>query len=242
MAGRLLTEFGTAQAVYDAEKGQLREIPGITKKQIDSILTMRSFDEPEKILERCEQKNIKLLTKADLRYPMLAKEPKDAPVVLYYQGSLPLNAECLQKTVGIVGARRCTQAAKRHCAEITKSCIDAQETVISGMAKGIDACAGTVCINSGAYTIAVVGNGLDICYPAEHKRLMERIKENGLLLSEYPPGTEPSSYTFPRRNRLIAAWSNRLVVIAAGRGSGAMITAKFAAQYGREVRFFDENG
>lgn len=110
--------------------------------------------------------------------------------------------------------------------------------MISGMAKGIDACAGTVCINSNAYTIAIVGNGLDICYPAEHERLMERIRERGLLLSEYPPGTEPTAYTFPRRNRLIASWSDHLIVIAAGRGSGAMITADYANQYGRPVNFF----
>ena len=110
--------------------------------------------------------------------------------------------------------------------------------MISGMAKGIDACAGTVCVNSGSYTVAIVGNGLDICYPAEHERLMERIRETGLLLSEYPPGTEPSNYTFPQRNRLIASWSDRLIVIAACRGSGAMITANCADKYGRKVSFY----
>ena len=240
MTGKLLAAFGTAQAVYEAENEQLRQISGMTKRQLDSILASRSFDLAEQILERCEQKKIKILTKLDVGYPMLAKEPKDAPAVLYYQGTLPSGDSSLYRTVGIVGARRCTQAAKRCCMDITKQCIDAHEIVISGMAKGIDACAGTVCINSGAYTIAIVGNGLDICYPAEHERLMERIKEKGLLLSEYPPGTEPSNYTFPRRNRLIAAWSKRLVVIAAGRGSGAMITAKYAKQYGRQVNFFDD--
>lgn len=242
MAGRLLTVFGTAQAVYEAENEQLRQISGMTKRQLDSILASRSFDQAEQILERCEQKKIKILTKLDTGYPMLAKEPKDAPMILYYQGTLPPSDVSLQRTVGIVGARRCTQAAKQYCMGVTKQCIDAHEIVVSGMAKGIDACAGTVCINSGAYTIAIVGNGLDICYPAEHERLMERIKEKGLLLSEYPPGTEPSSYTFPRRNRLIAAWSNRLIVIAAGRGSGAMITAEYARQYGRQVSFIDDPG
>lgn len=121
---------------------------------------------------------------------------------------------------------------------MTRQCIKEQEIVISGMAKGIDACAGTVCVNSGSYTVAIVGNGLDICYPAEHERLMERIRETGLLLSEYPPGTEPSNYTFPQRNRLIASWSDRLIVIAAGRGSGAMITANCADKYGRKVSFY----
>ena len=144
----------------------------------------------------------------------------------------------LKPTVGIVGARRCTQDAKQCCIELTRQCIKEQEIVISGMAKGIDACAGTVCVNSGSYTVAIVGNGLDICYPAEHERLMERIRETGLLLSEYPPGTEPSNYTFPQRNRLIASWSDRLIVIAAGRGSGAMITANCADKYGRKVSFY----
>ena len=243
MAGRLLAEFKTPQAIYDIKEEYLTQIPGITKRQIASILTARSFERAEKVLEDCDRKNISILTKEDERYPMRVKMVKDSPAVFYYQGVLPDDLKNLNnsnnpnKTVGIVGARRCTQEAKKYCAEITRECIVNGEIVISGMAKGIDACAGTVCVNSGAYTVAIVGNGLDICYPAEHERLMERIKENGLVLSEYPPGTEPSNYTFPQRNRLIAAWSDRLIVIAAGRGSGAMITADYATQYGREVQF-----
>lgn len=245
ISGRLLEKFITAEAVYYASEEQLKQISGITKRQIASILQTRSLDTANCILENCRQKQISILTKDDARYPLKAKRVKDAPPVLYYQGILPaelpvdpINDNRLQKTVGIVGARRCTYEAKRCCVDITKQCIENHELVISGMAKGIDASAGTVCINSNAYTIAIVGNGLDICYPAEHLRLMERIRERGLLLSEYPPGTEPSEYTFPRRNRLIAAWSDRLIVIAAGRGSGAMITANYAKQYGRQVDFF----
>lgn len=245
IAGRLLERFATAKAIYNASEEQLRQISGITKRQLTNILQTRSLDIAEHILEACRQKEIAVLTKDDMRYPLKAKIIKDAPVVLYYQGRLPAeipvaldNGSVVSKTVGIVGARRCTQEAKQCCIDITKQCIENQELVISGMAKGIDACAGTVCINSNAYTIAIVGNGLDICYPAEHERLMERIRERGLLLSEYPPGTEPTAYTFPRRNRLIASWSDHLIVIAAGRGSGAMITADYANQYGRPVNFF----
>lgn len=246
MTGRLLENFVTAEAVYYASEEQLRQISSITKRQLTSILQTRSLDTAEHILENCMQKGIKILTKDDDKYPLNAKSVKDAPAVLYYQGMLPaelptvmLSNNIPQKTVGIVGARRCTQEAKRCCIDITQKCIENHELVISGMAKGIDACAGTVCINSNAYTIGIVGNGLDICYPAEHERLMERIRERGLLLSEYPPGTEPTAYTFPRRNRLIASWSDRLIVIAAGRGSGARITADYANQYGRPVSFFD---
>ena len=238
MEGRLLAKFKSPQDIYDADEKCLREISGITKRQIASILQSRSFDRAEKILEDCEKKKIFVLTKADIRYPKKAKQVKDAPSVLYYQGSFTSEEGILKPTVGIVGARRCTQAAKQCCIELTRQCIKEQEIVISGMAKGIDACAGTVCVNSGSYTVAIVGNGLDICYPAEHERLMERIRETGLLLSEYPPGTEPSSYTFPQRNRLIASWSDRLIVIAAGRGSGAMITANCADKYGRRVSFY----
>ena len=89
------------------------------------------------------------------------------------------------------------------------------------MAKGIDSYAHTACLNAGGYTVAIVGNGLDICYPSEHKRLMDAIEENGLLLSEYPPGTQPSRYTFPQRNRLISAWSDEVVVIGAGKGGSS---------------------
>ncbi|WP_330670459.1 DNA-processing protein DprA [Mediterraneibacter faecis] len=106
---------------------------------------------------------------------------------------------------------------------------------MSGMAKGIDACAATVSINEGGYTIAVLGNGLDICYPSEHQLLMDKIREKGLLISEYPPGTRPTRYNFPKRNRLISAWSDKVIIIAPGKRSGALITGDYAKKYGRET-------
>lgn len=93
----------------------------------------------------------------------------------------------------------------------------------------------TVCLNTGGYTVAILGNGLDICYPAEHNKLMKCIEEKGLLISEYPPGTHPDRYRFPRRNRLISSWSDKLFVIQAEKGSGALITAEYSRKYGREV-------
>ena len=108
--------------------------------------------------------------------------------------------------------------------------------VISGMAKGIDSYAHTACLRAGGYTVAILGNGLDICYPAEHKILMQRIAEQGLLLSEYEPGIKPNAKHFPARNRIIAAWSNRVIIVEAGKGSGALITGDIARKYGREVK------
>lgn len=110
----------------------------------------------------------------------------------------------------------------------------------SGMAKGIDACASAVCINEGGYTIAIVGNGLDICYPSEHQLLMEKIRKKGALLSEYPPGTKPMKYNFPRRNRLISAWADEVIIIAPGKGSGSLITADYAKKYDRKIEILWE--
>ena len=118
---------------------------------------------------------------------------------------------------------------------MTETYVADQITVVSEMAKGIDSYAHTACLKSGGYTVAILGNGLDICYPSEHKKLMERVGEKGLLLSEYPPGTKPAKFRFPQRNRLISGWSNKLLVVAPGKNSGAFITADYEKTYGRDV-------
>lgn len=228
---RLLAHFENPRAVYAAALEDLVAVDGLTEHQRHSILAARFLEPAEKILAACEEKQISVLTKTDPQYPGSAACLRDAPAVLYYQGRL---AE-LSRAVGIVGARRCSQETKKFCYALTEAYLAENRAIVSGMAKGIDACAHTLCLQRGGYTVAVLGNGLDICYPSEHRHLMEKIRENGLLLSEYPPGVLPSAYTFPRRNRLIAAWSAELQVIAAGKGSGARITAEFAAQYGRKV-------
>ena len=124
---------------------------------------------------------------------------------------------------------------KKQCVHITPNYVQQGFSIVSGMAQGIDACAATVCINEGGYTIAVLGNGVDICYPSEHQLLMEKIREKGLLISEYPPGTKPARYNFPKRNRLISAWSDKLIIIGPGKGSGSLITGDYAKKYGREI-------
>ena len=230
-AGKLLNYFGTPKEIYEAEDERLREVDGITKRQISSIRDNRSLEMAERILDACNKENISILKKDDLRYPYKARILDDAPAVLYYQGQL----KNLEHTVGIVGARRCDQDTKKSCYELTEKYVRNNWTIVSGMAKGIDACAHTICINTGGYTVAILGNGLDICYPQEHRILMEKIKEKGLLLSEYPPGTKPTKYAFPRRNRLISAWSDKVIVIGAGKGSGAYITEEYAGKYGRKV-------
>ena len=143
----------------------------------------------------------------------------------------------MDKTVGIVGARRCTQETKRAVAELAVAYTEKQTAVISGMAKGVDSYAHTACLKAKGYTVAVLANGLDICYPSEHEKLKECIENKGLVISEYPPGIRPTKYTFPKRNRLISAWSDELIVVAAGKKSGALITADYSKKYGRKIIF-----
>lgn len=230
-ANRLLEHFENPSRVYHAECSELVKVKGITGRQIQSIADNKSLDCIWKLMDSCHRNHISLLLKSDVRYPERAKRLEDAPVVLYYKGHF----ENIKDPVAIVGARRCTQEAKFHAVELAEQYARNGQTVISGMAKGIDSYAHTGCLKAEGYTIAIVGNGLDICYPSEHKKLMDCIIEKGLLLSEYPPGIRPSRYTFPRRNRLISAWAERIVVITPGKGSGALITAEYGRKYGRQV-------
>lgn len=154
---------------------------------------------------------------------------------MYYKGNLVE----VKEPVAIVGARRCTQEVKQQAVVLAQQCVEKKQTLISGMAKGIDSYAHTACLKAEGYTVDILGNGLAICYPSEHKKLMECIEQNGLLLSEYPPGTRPTQYTFPRRNRLISAWSECIIVIAPGKGSGALITAEYGRKYGRAVEILN---
>lgn len=231
-ARRLVKEFGDAEKVYQAGTDLPAQMPDLSARQRESIIQNHSLEKSKRILEECQNKNISVLCWDDERYPARAKKPADAPVVLYYKGSF----RKMDRTIGIIGARRCSQEAKQKTILLAEECAKKQITVVSGMAKGVDSYAHTVCLNTGGYTVAILGNGLDICYPAEHNKLMKCIEENGLLISEYPPGTPPDRYRFPRRNRLIGSWSDRLFVIQAGKGSGALITADYGRKYGLEVK------
>lgn len=229
-ANRLLQTFGNPEQIYHASEKEILELCNLSKKQLEMIMKNRSLDKAFEIMDKCKKNGIRILTIDDNLYPSKARV-EDAPIVLYYKGNL----KKIEQSVSIVGARRCSREARHAAIECAKEYATRDVTVISGMAKGVDSYAHTACIKSGGYTIAILANGLDICYPKEHDTLMEKIIETGVVLSEYPPGVQPSQYRFPRRNRLISAWSDEVVVIGAGHGSGALITAEYAKKYGRRV-------
>ena len=185
------------------------------------------------IYRKCEDKGIDIITPDDPRYPKRFENIEEMPLVLYAKGDLRIND--YEGTAGIVGARRCTAQGKKDAIRAANDEISKGSAIVSGMAKGIDSYAHTAAIKAKGYTIAVLGNGPDICYPPEHGALYDAICMDGCVLSEYPPGTEPRRYMFPIRNRLIAGLSDRLYVIDAGRNSGANITKEMAKKYGREV-------
>ena len=168
-ANRLLEHFEDPSRVYHAEIPELVKVKGITGRQVQSIAENKSLDHIWKLMDSCEKNDISILLKNDVRYPKRAKILEDAPVVLYYKGHF----QDMKDPVAIVGARRCTQEAKYKAVNLAEQYTKSGQTIISGMAKGIDSYAHTACLKAEGYTVAVVGNGLDICYPSEHKKLMD---------------------------------------------------------------------
>lgn len=177
-------------------------------------------------------REIQRMTPGMVEYPALLKEIKAYPKELYYIG----NVEVLKrKCVAVVGSRSTTQYGRKTASEIAGKLAEKGVTIVSGMARGIDTCAHRGTLAAGGDTVAVLGCGVDICYPKENSQLKQEIKEKGLIISEYPPGTEPMPYHFPQRNRIISGLSAVTVVVQARNNSGALITAELAAEQGREV-------
>lgn len=240
----LINICGDIEACFEAEHDELINADSlisnetrIGKNRIGYFITQRDDSDlwirAEEILQSSESSGIKVITHEDIEYPKRFGNINDMPIIIYAKGKLWINE--FNDSVGIVGARRCTAEGKRMAIDIATDSVNANAAVISGMAKGIDSYAHTAAIKSKGYTIAVLGNGVDICYPREHEKLYEEIAEHGCVLSEYPPGTVPREYNFPKRNRLIAGLSDKLYVIDAGRNSGALSTVSYSIKYGREV-------
>jgi DNA processing protein len=186
----------------------------------------------EKDALRMDQSGTRALTPAHADYPVTLREIHDPPLCLYVRGRLP---EANAKAVAIVGARASVGNSLAFATELARSLGAAGIPVVSGMARGIDGAAHSGCLDGGAKTVAVLGCGVDVCYPRDNRALMERILDEGAILSEYAMGTAPAPYHFPARNRIISGMSEGTVVVEARPGSGALITAKFACEQGRIV-------
>ena len=229
---QLLAHFGSPEEIYFAPEGELLLAEGITKLQA-ALLADKSLDRAEKVLEDCARDGQFLLTMDDAGYPARLRNIYDPPLLLYGKGSLPLFDD--EVAVTVVGTRDCTPYGVRAASQLGYELVRQGALLVSGMAKGIDGEALKGALRAGGFTAAVLGGGADVVYPAANRRLYEDIAATGVILSEYPPGTEPKGDHFPVRNRLLSALSLATVVVEAPEKSGALITARLAAEQGRDV-------
>ena len=174
----------------------------------------------------------RLITRADAHFPLQLAAVPGAPAQLFVLGNAALLA---RPQIAIVGSRAPTAAGRRIAATLARDLVAAGYVITSGLARGIDAAAHEAALDAGGTTIAVCGTGLDTCYPRQNQGLFDRIARHGALVSEFPPGTQPRAFHFPRRNRVISGLARGVVVVEAAAGSGSLITADHAAGQGRDV-------
>lgn len=229
---KLINHFQSPLEVYNATLEELEGVKGLSQRAVSSILNNRSLKDAEKIANYAIKQGVELLPFDNPLYPDSAKICQESPVLLFYKGNL----RPFEYSISVVGSRRCTSYGRRVAEEIGEQLAELQIPVVSGLAKGIDSYVHASCVQHGGTAIAFLGSGVDVCYPKEHRKLYEKILEtDGVILSQYPPGTFPKPQYFLRRNALISAWSTELVVVEAGRNSGALWTANFALNHGKKV-------
>ena len=227
----LVSYFGDLESAWRASPTDLAGA-GLGLKVIERVISARDNVDLDQVWEKIEKQGIKILTWQDEAYPQRLKEIDQPPPVLYIRGDyLPDDLFA----VAIVGTRRVTPYGRQITEELSSFLAANGMTVISGLARGVDAIAHQATLKAGGRTIAVLGSGVDKIYPPEHRALAEQMMERGAIISDYAPGTPPEASNFPPRNRIISGLSLAVVVIEAGETSGALITAEFAAEQGREV-------
>lgn len=197
-------------------------------------LKNRVFPSPERIEQTLSELNCKCLSILDEGYPERLKQTYKPPFVLFYEGDISLLTSTDKQLISVVGSREYSTYGENATKCIVTS-IARDFVVVSGLAKGIDAIAAETAINAGGKTIAVLGSGIDVCYPSENMELFDKIKKDHLLLSEYPPSVNPSQDKFPMRNRIIAGLSKAVIVTEAGMRSGTSITVNLALMFGRDI-------
>ena len=227
----LESKFGSMEGAWQASAAELTAA-GLDNRTAQNIPSKRPAIDPDAELERLGDAGVQAVTWYDDGYPSRLKEIYDLPPVLYLRGELLAEDE---RSLAVVGTRRATAYGREVGHRMSFDLAQAGVTVVSGLARGIDAIAHRAAIDAGGRTLAVLGSGLDVIYPAEHAKLAAEIAENGALVSEHPLGTRPSSQNFPRRNRIMSGMTLGTVVIEAGGGSGALITARHALEQDREV-------
>ncbi len=228
---RLVDALGSPEAVWKARPGHLAEA-GTDRRTVESLVVTRNRIDLEREMEKLLRLDVQVVTLEDDAYPHPLQTIADPPPILYIRGQI-LPSDDL--AVAIVGTRKPTVYGRQSAELFSKGLAENGVTVVSGLARGIDTFAHRAALDAGGRTLAVLGSGLDIIYPGENRKLAAEIVEQGALVSEFPLGTKPDGVNFPRRNRIISGLSLASLIVEAGETSGALITAEFALEQGREV-------
>jgi DNA processing protein len=231
MFNRLVGEFSSPEVVLQASAHQLSRVSGMTPRLVRAIRGHRCPDWVYMEIKRCDAKGFRIITQINSDYPALLLHIPDPPPVLYCYGAMT-GTQC---HIAMVGSRKATAYGKINAKCLAGALAAKGIAVVSGMARGIDTAAHIGALESGGRTVAVLGSGLECVYPAENMNLYHRIAESGAVLSEFPLDAKPDPHHFPQRNRIISGMALGTVVVEAAERSGSLITARLAAEQGREV-------
>ncbi|MEW6573041.1 MAG: DNA-processing protein DprA [Bacillota bacterium] len=225
----ILKVCSSARAAFSASLSDM--VPVLGKVQAEEVLKRRDVLDIGSETDKLKRAGVGFVTLIDDDYPALLREIFDPPAALFFRGEL----RPAETAVAVVGTRRCSNYGRSVAERLGRELAEAGVAVVSGLARGIDAAAHRGTLAAGGRTVAVLGTGLDVCYPSENQRLMEEIAVKGAVVSEFPLGMHGHPWQFPVRNRIIAGLSRAVVVVEAGERSGALITADLALEQGREV-------
>jgi len=228
---KLIERFHTPEEVLNAPLKDLMTVEGMSAGLGKSIKTNKGIDKAKRELDIALQKGIQIITMDDKEYPPLLHHIPDPPPVLYVSGVL----EPATNIITVVGSRNATHYGITTAKQLCQDLAHRKLNVVSGLAKGIDTAAHLGALSGNGKTFAILGTGIDVVYPSENEKLFREISETGAVISEFPFGTGPNGRHFPMRNRIISGMSLGTVVVEAGMKSGSLITARLAAEQGREV-------
>ncbi|GIW21321.1 MAG: DNA protecting protein DprA [Candidatus Sericytochromatia bacterium] len=225
--------FKSFKNAWDSDINEFKNISVINNTNLQEIQKFKSFFSPLDYYQKILDSNINVITILDDNYPFLLKNIPDPPFVLYYKGIW--KDDIIKNSIAIVGTRKPSHSGRKAAYNFSRDLSSFNINIVSGMANGIDAEVHKGCLSVNKYNTAVLGCGVDIIYPSTNRKIYEQLIENGLILSSYPPGTNPDPRNFPPRNRIISGLSSAVIVIEAGEKSGTLITVDYANEQGRDV-------
>lgn len=229
---RLIERFEDPYEIYSLESAEIERLEGVSAEKKEALCD-KSLDKSYEVIKFCKTNGVDIVSYADKHYPARLRTLPDAPAVLFVKGKLPdFNSRL---AITIVGTRNMSEYGRASAYKIAYELASANAVIVSGMALGVDAVASAGALSAGGDTVAVLGCGIDVVYPSEHKKLYGEIAKKGAVITEFMPSERPDRYNFPKRNRIMSGLSQGTLVVEGDARSGSLITAKKALEQGREV-------